>query len=165
MPALLTKISTAPYVLAAKSTIELTSPALETSTAIATAFHPFPVSCAADFSAASLFRSAMTTEAPASARRYAIPHPMPIAPPVTIATFPERSIAAFSESGSIALNCTKEKVHAAFDAAGLFLCGPAFSSYCLHHLRCLCHCRSFLSRYPYRCRPSYQLGRCQYSGC
>src|SRR6266478_4315648 len=91
MPALLTRISRRPCRAAALSISARQDVSLVTSTSVNSASPP---ACAMRRTAASPFlalRPASTTMAPAEARPSAIPSPMPPLPPVTIATWSERS--------------------------------------------------------------------------
>jgi hypothetical protein len=71
------------------STISFKLSELETSVFIAMEFCPISD---AVFSASFIFMSAIYTFAPHSASVFDIALPIPLAPPVTIATFPDRSI-------------------------------------------------------------------------
>src|SRR3990172_11402872 len=91
MPALLTRISKLPKVETAKETADSASLLLETSHPTAATLYPLLFNSSADFLAFSSLISAITTEAPDSAKRDEIPKPIPAAPPVTIAVLPVRS--------------------------------------------------------------------------
>src|SRR5262245_10541252 len=92
MPALLNITWRPPNCATAKSTSACTSSAFETSVSRnATAS---PSSLATSFPR-SAFTSAMTTRAPSAANSSTVARPIPLAPPVTMATFPARSSPTF----------------------------------------------------------------------
>src|SRR5580658_1494571 len=87
IPALLTRTSIRPKAETAAAMPDSTSDSLVTSIATAMMRWPDPSSCSAVACAAVAFRSAITTLAPAAANVRAISLPMPLAAPVTTATF------------------------------------------------------------------------------
>ncbi len=60
-----------------------------------------PLICAAAASPAALLRTAMTTSAPAPASARTVSMPMPVAPPVTMAVWPERSLPSSTTAASV----------------------------------------------------------------
>jgi hypothetical protein len=86
IPALLMKTSTLPSSLATRSSPKTASRS-ETSAAIATDRRPRALTSSATFSAPSALTSLMATSAPSAASRSAMALPIPLAPPVTTATF------------------------------------------------------------------------------
>jgi hypothetical protein len=87
IPALLMKTSTLPSSLATRSTSPKTASRSETSAAIATDRRPRALTSSATFSAPSALTSLMATSAPSAASRSAMALPIPLAAPVTTATF------------------------------------------------------------------------------
>src|SRR5215471_12206135 len=87
MPALLTSTSIRPYFAIVSEMPFSTAASSATFMAIAKASDPFCLISRAVASAASKLRSAMTGTPPSAAKRTAISLPMPLAAPVTIATF------------------------------------------------------------------------------
>src|SRR5882762_9692644 len=88
VPALFTRMSRRPHWSSVDLTSALTDVSSATSTGIASACPPSWRTAAADFD---WLRPATTTRAPAAARPWAMPSPMPPLPPVTTATLPLRS--------------------------------------------------------------------------
>jgi hypothetical protein len=86
IPALM-KTSTLPSSLATRSTSPKTASRSETSAAIATDRRPRALTSSATFSAPSALTSLMATSAPSAASRSAMALPIPLAAPVTTATF------------------------------------------------------------------------------
>src|SRR5437763_6971761 len=101
MPALLIRMSTPPYAATVAATPALTCCSFVTSIATPRASPPADLISAAAPSAASRFRSAMTTFAPSRAYRCAMALPMPLTAPVTIATFPSSFMAEPFESTEV----------------------------------------------------------------
>ena len=98
MPALLTQISKLPKFPLQVSATSARDSESETSALIAITFAPVISETSFEvFSACSKSRSATTTEEPASAKRFTIPAPMPLAPPVTTEHFPLREISSLIE--------------------------------------------------------------------
>jgi len=87
-PALLKRMSIRPQRVAVSSTIRRTSASLETSTSMGNASNPSEQMHRAVSSAPILDRSATPTFAPSRAKAIALARPIPLAAPVTIATFP-----------------------------------------------------------------------------
>jgi hypothetical protein len=87
IPALLMKTSTLPSSLATRSTSPKTASRSETSASIATDRRPRALTSSATFSAPSALTSLMATFAPSAASRSAMALPIPLAAPVTTATF------------------------------------------------------------------------------
>src|SRR5947209_79678 len=88
MPALFTSTSMRPSTSRVRSTISLTSEVLVTSHFIASTRRPSAFTSSAAFSALSTWMSGIAMSAPSFAIASAMPRPMPLPPPVTIATFP-----------------------------------------------------------------------------
>ena len=86
IPALM-ETSTLPSSLATRSTSPKTASRSETSAAIATDRRPRALTSSATFSAPSASTSLMATSAPSAASRTAMALPIPLAAPVTTATF------------------------------------------------------------------------------
>ena len=86
IPALM-KTSTLPSSLATRSTSPKTASRSETSAAIATDRRPRALTSSATLSAASALTSLMATSAPSAASRSAMALPIPLAAPVTTASF------------------------------------------------------------------------------
>ena len=86
IPALM-KTSTLPSSLATRSTSPKTASRSETSAAIATDRRPRALSSSATFSAPSALTSLMATSAPSAASQSAMALPIPLAAPVTTASF------------------------------------------------------------------------------
>jgi len=86
IPALM-KTSTLPSSLATRSTSPKTASRSETSAAIATDRRPRALTSSATFSAPSALTSLMATSAPSAASRSAMALPIPLAAPVTTASF------------------------------------------------------------------------------
>jgi len=86
IPALM-KTSTLPSSLATRSTSPKTASRSETSAAIATDRRPRALTSSATFSAASALTSLMATSAPSAASRSAMALLIPLAAPVTTASF------------------------------------------------------------------------------
>src|SRR5271166_5764834 len=96
MPALLTSTSIRPYFAIVSATPFSTAVSSATFMATAKASEPFALISRAVASAATRSRSAITGIPPSAAKRSAISLPMPVAAPVTSATFPsKRDIAEF----------------------------------------------------------------------
>src|SRR5487761_783593 len=87
-PALFTRISIGPSSRSTRAAAASASSNFVTSSFTAIAFAPSARNSAAVRSAASVWISAIATDAPSSARRVAIARPIPCAAPVTIAIFP-----------------------------------------------------------------------------
>src|SRR5262249_41396141 len=87
-PALLIRMSTRPSVLTVHSTSARPSAGRETSPSRATALPPAFVISATTSSSGPLRRPDTTTCAPSAASMSAVERPIPVPPPVTIATFP-----------------------------------------------------------------------------
>src|SRR4030043_2330130 len=85
-PALFTRISTLPNSLTVRATISFTSALFETSAPIARDLRPRALTSPATFCAPSICRALTTTSQPSRANLRAIPLPIPLAPPVMIAT-------------------------------------------------------------------------------
>src|SRR6266403_672702 len=92
MPAFDTRMSTPPNARATRSVAPFTASSLVTSIATPIALPPALPMAEATFCAASRFTSAIATETPWLASSSAMPLPMPLAAPVTIADFPARFI-------------------------------------------------------------------------
>src|SRR5882672_3478583 len=88
MPALFTSTSMRPSTSRVRSTINLTSEVLVTSHFIASTLRPSAFTSSAAFSALSTWMSGIAMSAPSFAIASTMPRPMPLPPPVTIATFP-----------------------------------------------------------------------------
>src|SRR5438105_2792239 len=88
MPALFTSTSMRPSTSRVRSTISLTSEVLVTSHFIASTLRPSAFTSSAAFSALSTWMSGIAMSAPSFAIASTMPRPMPLPPPVTIATFP-----------------------------------------------------------------------------
>src|SRR5256714_10372321 len=88
MPALFTSTSMRPSTSRVRSTISLTSEVLVTSHFIASTRRRGAFTSSAAFSALSTWMSGIAMSAPSFAIASAMPRPMPLPPPVTIATFP-----------------------------------------------------------------------------
>src|SRR2546423_65978 len=88
MPALFTSTSMRPSTSRVRSTISLTSEVLVTSHFIASTLRPSAFTSSAVFSALSTWMSGIAMSAPSFAIASTMPRPMPLPPPVTIATFP-----------------------------------------------------------------------------
>src|SRR2546426_6811229 len=88
MPALFTRMSILPRPSRVRSTIAFTSAELVTSVFSANALRPSALTSSATFSALSAWMSGMATSAPSRAIATTMPRPMPLPPPVTIATLP-----------------------------------------------------------------------------
>ena len=88
MPALLTTMSILPKTSRTRSTMALTSAALVTSVFMASVLRPSAFTSAATLSALITWMSGMATSAPSCAIASTMPRPMPLPPPVTIATLP-----------------------------------------------------------------------------
>src|SRR5881397_1136361 len=88
MPALFTSTSMRPSTSRVRSTISLTSALLVTSHFIARTLRPSAFTSSAVFSALSTWMSGIAMSAPSFAIASTMPCPMPLPPPVTIATFP-----------------------------------------------------------------------------
>src|SRR5918993_3634861 len=95
MPALLNAMSSRPYSARARSTIAATCASSATSQATLIAVPPSRAIRSASFAASSPSMSARTTEAPLSANMRAVASPMPLAAPVTRATWPLKSYIGF----------------------------------------------------------------------
>src|SRR5213594_1546922 len=88
MPALFTRMSIRPSTSRVRSTISFTSALLVTSHFMASARRPSALTSSAVFSALSTWMSGIAMSAPSFAIASTMPCPMPLPPPVTIATFP-----------------------------------------------------------------------------
>jgi len=87
-PALLTSTSQRPNRSTVPRTVAATSGSFDTSHVLAQTAAPPAPTCFAAASACAAETSAMTTVAPSVPRRTAVASPMPLPPPVTMATFP-----------------------------------------------------------------------------
>src|SRR5919197_1208641 len=90
MPALFTRMSMRPNTSRVRSTISFTSALLVTSHFMASTRRPSALTSSAVFSALSTWMSGMAMSAPSFAIVRTMPRPMPLPPPVTIATLPAR---------------------------------------------------------------------------
>src|SRR5947209_2917546 len=88
MPALFTSTSTRPSTSRVRSTISFTSALLVTSHFMASTPRPSAFTSVAVFSALRTWMSGIAMSAPSLAIASTMPRPMPLPPPVTIATFP-----------------------------------------------------------------------------
>src|SRR5213083_1651692 len=88
MPALFTRTSMRPSTSRVRSTISLTSALLVTSHFMASTRRPSAFTSSAAFSALRTWMSGIAMSAPSLAIASTMPRPMPLPPPVTIATFP-----------------------------------------------------------------------------
>src|SRR2546426_231673 len=88
MPALFTSTSMRPSTSRVRSTMSFTSVLLVTSHFIASTLRPSAFTSSAVFSALSTWMSRIAMSAPSFAIARTMPRPMPLPPPVTIATFP-----------------------------------------------------------------------------
>src|SRR5213594_1652964 len=88
MPALFTRTSMRPSTSRVRSTISFTSALLVTSHFMASTRRPSAFTSSAVFSALRTWMSGIAMSAPSLAIASTMPRPMPLPPPVTIATFP-----------------------------------------------------------------------------
>src|SRR2546428_3132365 len=88
MPALFTRTSTRPSTSRVRSTISFTSDVLVTSHFMDRTLRPSAFTSSAVFSALRTWMSGIAMSAPSFAIASTMPRPMPLPPPVTIATFP-----------------------------------------------------------------------------
>src|SRR5881397_1420614 len=88
MPALFTRTSMRPSTSRVRSTISFTSALLVTSHFMASTRRPSAFTSSAVFSALRTWMSGIAMSAPSLAIARTMPRPMPLPPPVTIATFP-----------------------------------------------------------------------------
>src|SRR5207245_11228 len=88
MPALFTRMSILPRPSRVRSTIAFTSAELVTSVFSANALRPSALTSSATFSALRAWMSGIAMSAPSRAIASTMPRPMPLPPPVTIATLP-----------------------------------------------------------------------------
>src|SRR5881394_323729 len=88
MPALFTRTSMRPSTSRVRSTISFTSALLVTSHFMASTRRPSAFTSSAAFSALRTWMSGIAMSAPSLAIASTMPRPMPLPPPVTIATFP-----------------------------------------------------------------------------
>src|SRR5262249_19974120 len=88
MPALFTRTSILPSISRVRSTMPLTSAALVTSVLSAKALRPSALTSSTTFSAFRTWMSGIAMSAPSRAIASTMPRPIPLPPPVTIATLP-----------------------------------------------------------------------------
>ncbi len=120
-PALLCTTCTAPNEDNAAAASASTDSATETSVQTPTTEWPAAESSDSVLSSASCWTSAMTTRMPCSAKRVATARPMPLAPPVTTATFPSRffiDMSSRSCSFSWSLSARRERRLSALRVGG-----------------------------------------------
>lgn len=91
MPALGTTTSTRPNLSTAAAT-SFSTPATEPTSACTASALSWPMACTTSSAAEASREKLTTTEAPSWASRWDMARPMPLEPPVTMMTFPERDM-------------------------------------------------------------------------